>query len=113
MNKKIILTSRPNGVPEECNFDLIEELEKEPDLGEVLCKTIYLSLDPYMRGRMNEGKSYAKPVELGDVMEGGAVSQVIQSRAENLSPGDFVVGRTGWQDKPTISANCFKILYFL
>ena len=65
MNRQIILASRPSGLPTNQNFDLIEVDERAPRNGEVLCKTIYLSLDPYMRGRMNEAKSYAKPVTLG------------------------------------------------
>ena len=108
MNRQIILASRPSGLPTNQNFDLIEVDERAPRNGEVLCKTIYLSLDPYMRGRMNEAKSYAKPVNLGDVMEGEAVSQVIKSKSDKFQVGDFVMGRTGWQDKPTAHARLFK-----
>ncbi len=69
----------------------------EPGNGQILCRTIYLSLDPYMRGRMNEGPSYARPVEIGEVMEGGTVGQVVRSRLEGFAEGDIVVGRGGWQ----------------
>lgn len=68
-----------------------------PGDGEVLLRTIYLSLDPYMRGRMNDAKSYAAPVELGAVMEGGTVAEVIESNDPSLSPGDFVLSYLGWQ----------------
>ena len=73
-------------------------------MGRFLLKTIYMSLDPYMRGRMNDAKSYAKAVEIGDVMEAGALSQVIKSKSDNFKEGDFVEGRTGWQDNPTVDA---------
>lgn len=68
-----------------------------PGAGEVLLRTIYLSLDPYMRGRMNDAKSYAAPVELGTVMEGGTVAEVLESNDPNFSPGDFVLSHLGWQ----------------
>lgn len=68
-----------------------------PGAGEVLLRTIYLSLDPYMRGRMNDAKSYAAPVKLGAVMEGGTVAEVLESNDPNFSPGDFVLSHLGWQ----------------
>ena len=98
MNKKILLNSRPNGVPTLQNFKLIEaDLPKIED-GEIVVKVIYFSLDPYMRGRMNDAKSYAKPVALGEVMEAGGVGEVIESRSPSYKPGDIVVGPTGWQE---------------
>ena len=78
MNKKIILKQRPVGEPKLEDFALLEEEIRNPEDDEVLLKTIYMSLDPYMRGRMNDAKSYAKAVEIGEVMEAGAVSQVIK-----------------------------------
>ena len=69
MNKKILLNSRPNGVPKLQNFKLIKDDLPEIKDGEIIIKVIYFSLDPYMRGRMNDVKSYAKPVALGEVME--------------------------------------------
>ena len=78
MNKKIILKQRPVGEPKLEDFELLEEEIRNPEDDEVLLKTIYMSLDPYMRGRMNDAKSYAKAVEIGEVMEAGAVSQVIK-----------------------------------
>jgi NADPH-dependent curcumin reductase CurA len=98
MNRQITLEARPNGLPKESDFRLIESEIPVPGPGEVLVRTLYLSLDPYMRGRMNEGKSYAPPVQIGEVMVGGTVCRVEQSNDPNLAPGDIVVANTGWQD---------------
>lgn len=97
MNQQILLNSRPTGEPTENNFAFVETDIPEPEEGEVLSRTIYLSLDPYMRGRMSDRKSYATPVEVGKVMEGSTVSQVIKSNHSQFSEGDFVVGYNGWQ----------------
>ena len=97
-NRRIVLTSRPVGTPQLSHFGLVEAPVAEPDEGEVLSRTIYLSLDPYMRGRMNEGRSYARPVEVGQVMVGGTVGQVVDSRYPGFSPGDFVLAYDGWQE---------------
>ncbi|WP_437731858.1 NADP-dependent oxidoreductase [Sorangium sp. So ce1335] len=96
-NRKIVLAARPAGEPKTSDFTLIEEELSDPGEGRALLRTLYLSLDPYMRGRMSAGKSYAPPVEIGDVMVGGAVSEVLRSSVVGLSPGDIVEGRTGWQ----------------
>lgn len=80
------------------NFELVSCSLNEPSDGEILCKTIYMSLDPYMRGRMNEGKSYAEPVKIGEVMDGGTVSEVIESRYPGLDSGDLVLNYNGWQE---------------
>ena len=90
MNTKILLNERPHGEPTLGNFKTIKENIRKPLEGEVVLKTIYMSLDPYMRGRMNDTKSYAKPVEIGDVMEAGALSQVIESKSKLFKVGDFV-----------------------
>jgi NADPH-dependent curcumin reductase CurA len=97
INRRIVLAGRPKGRPTLANFRLEEAPLPEPAEGELLCRTIYLSLDPYMRGRMNEGPSYAKPVEIDEVMEGGTVGQVVRSRLEGFAEGDIVVGYGGWQ----------------
>ncbi|MGK4000194.1 NADP-dependent oxidoreductase [Sorangium sp. So ce1024] len=96
-NRKIVLAARPSGEPKVSDFKLIEEELADPGEGRALLRTLYLSLDPYMRGRMNAGASYAPPVEIGDVMVGGTVSEVVRSSVAGLSPGDIVEGRTGWQ----------------
>lgn len=98
MNRRILLARRPQGEPTERDFVLDEAPVPAPGDGELLTRTVYLSLDPYMRGRMNAGPSYSAPVEVGGVMEGGTVSVVEASRNDAFAMGDVVVGRTGWQD---------------
>jgi len=97
LNQRIVLVSRPVGAPKPENFRL--ERVALPDLadGQVLLKTLYLSLDPYMRGRMSDAPSYAAPVEIDEVMTGGAVSRVERSLNPKFQEGDLVVGSTGWQ----------------
>ena len=104
-NRQILLSARPTGEPKETDFELVESPIPSPNNEEVLCQTIYLSLDPYMRGRMNGVKTYAEPVPLGGVMEGGTVSRVIESKYEGLETGDIVVARTGWQDYAVVPGN--------
>jgi hypothetical protein len=96
-NTQILLASRPTGWVEESNFKIVETPVPKPGPGELLVKNHWLSLDPYMRGRMNEGKSYAQPVQIGQVMVGGTVSEVVESSNPKFKPGDFVVGSLGWQ----------------
>ncbi|MBC7911075.1 MAG: NADP-dependent oxidoreductase, partial [Pyrinomonadaceae bacterium] len=98
MNKKFVLASRPAGMPTPDNFKLVDAGEiPQPNDGEVLVRTLYLSVDPYMRGRMNEGKSYVEPFVLNEVITGGAVGEVVESRSEAFAPGDIVTGYLGWQ----------------
>ncbi|MCL6752379.1 NADP-dependent oxidoreductase [Nostoc sp. CCCryo 231-06] len=97
INKQIILKSRPVGEPKESDFALVETPIPEPGEGEILSRTIYLSLDPYMRGRISAGESYAASVELGSVIVGGTVSQVIKSNHPQFQVGDFVLSNNGWQ----------------
>src|SRR5438552_14941058 len=92
LNRQVLLRSRPTGEPRFSDFELVESPVPAPGEGELLCRTIYLSLDPYMRGRMNDVKSYAQPVELGKPMVGGAVSEVIASNHTAFPTGSFVVG---------------------
>ena len=89
VNRQVLLRRRPSGAPTPADFQIIESPIPEAREGEILCRTIYLSLDPYMRGRMNEGRSYAASVELGQVMVGGTVSQVIESKSPAFAKGDF------------------------
>ena len=107
-NRRIVLAARPTGDPKEENFRLEETDIPTPAEGEVLLRTIYLSLDPYQRGRMNAGPSYAPPVEVGQVMEGGTVSEVVESKADGLRPGDVVVGHTGWQEYSVASGKAVR-----
>ena len=98
LNRQILLANRPVGMPKTSDFLLNETSIPTPVDGQVLCETLYLSLDPYMRGRMSPSKSYAKPVEINEVMTGGTVGKVIESRDPNLKAGDIVFGYGGWQD---------------
>jgi NADPH-dependent curcumin reductase CurA len=97
-NRRIVLNSRPHGAPKPDNFRLETAELPEPANGQLLLRTVYLSLDPYMRGRMSDSPSYAPPVEVGEVMVGGTVCRVEQSLHPEFSPGDWVLANTGWQD---------------
>ena len=96
-NCQIRLQRRPSGAPTPDDFAIVDSPAPTIEDGHVLRRTIYLSLDPYMRGRMNDARSYAKPVALGDVMVGGTVSEVVESSHPSFKAGDFVVGMDGWQ----------------
>jgi NADPH-dependent curcumin reductase len=98
VNRQILLNSRPEGAPSLDNFELVERPAPEPAEGEVLMRVIYLSLDPYMRGRMSAAKSYATPAALGHPMVGGTVGEIVKSRNPAYSVGDIVLGYGGWQD---------------
>ncbi len=97
-NRQFILASRPKGEPSESDFRLVETPVPEPGPGQMLLRTLYLSLDPYMRGRMNAGPSYAPPVEIGHVMGGDTVSRVEASNHAEFQPGDVMEAYTGWED---------------
>src|SRR5581483_7589428 len=96
-NVQVVLASRPEGWVEESNFRIVHSPLPQPGPGEMLIKIHWLSLDPYMRGRMSSGRSYAKPAEIGEVMVGGTVGEVLESNGARFKPGDFVVGPLGWQ----------------
>ncbi|WP_217515975.1 NADP-dependent oxidoreductase [Vibrio metschnikovii] len=98
INRQIVLASRPHGAPTDSNFRLQHVAKPTPAQGEVLLRTIYLSLDPYMRGRMSDAKSYAEPVAIDDVMVGGTVCQVETSHHPDFTVGEWVLAYTGWQD---------------
>ncbi|MGJ5138985.1 NADP-dependent oxidoreductase [Bradyrhizobium oligotrophicum] len=95
--KRIVLASRPVGEPKPSDFRLEEHTIPTPGAGEVLLRTIWLSLDPYMRGRMSDGPSYAQPVPVGGVMEAGTVCEVAASNNPGFKAGDIVLARAGWQ----------------
>lgn len=97
-NHQVRLASRPVGLPTRANWSFTSESVAEPGPGGVLVKTLYLSLDPAMRGWMNAGKSYIAPVGLGDVMRAGGIGRVMASKDSSLAAGDTVVGMTGVQD---------------
>jgi len=97
-NRKLVLAQRPRGEPDDDTLRLETHPIPVAGEGEMLVRNEYLSLDPYMRGRMSAAKSYAEPVKVGEVMIGGTVSQVVESNVEGFAPGDWVVGMGGWQD---------------
>jgi hypothetical protein len=97
-SQEIRLASRPKGMPTAANFTLARrELEPLPDR-QVLVRNLFMSVDPYMRGRMNEGRSYVPPFALDQPLEGGAVGEVVESRAPEFKPGDAVVSNLGWRE---------------
>ena len=98
INRRFLLASRPNGAPAPDNFKLEQSPVPAPAAGQVLLRTVYLSLDPYMRGRMSDAPSYAAHVEIGEVMVGGTVSRVEASEHADYKPGDLVLSYSGWQD---------------
>ncbi len=98
INRKFTLASRPVGMPKESDFKLVESPLLAPNPGELVARSLFISVDPYMRGRMNDAKSYAAPVEIGGVMVGGVVGQVIQSNHSKFAVGDIVQGEFGWQE---------------
>ena len=104
-NRQILLDNRPQGEATLANFKLVSTETPALQDGQVLVRHHYLSLDPYMRGRMNDGKSYAQPQPLGEVMIGGTVGEVLQSRHPRFQPGDAAVGMGGWQEYSVVDAD--------
>jgi NADPH-dependent curcumin reductase CurA len=109
-NQQILLASRPAGEPTVDNFRLVETPVPALADGQVLVRHHYLSLDPYMRGRMNDGKSYAQPQPLDAVMIGGTVGEVVESRHPGFTAGDRVVGMGGWQQYSVVDATQIGML---
>ncbi|SDF04527.1 NADP-dependent oxidoreductase [Thalassobaculum litoreum] len=107
---QIRLASRPKGEPVAGDFEKVEIDLPEVGEGQVALRTIYLSLDPYMRGRMSDARSYAQPVEIGGVITGGTVCQVVQSRADKFKEGDFVLSMSGWQSADVVDAKGLRKL---
>ena len=97
-SREIRLASRPKGLPAADNFALAQVELEPPQDGQVLIRNLYMSVDPYMRGRMNDAKSYIPPFEIGKPLQGGAVGEVIESRAKEFKPGDTVVSSLGWRE---------------
>src|SRR3989449_5670611 len=96
-NRRVLLKNRPVGEPKPTDFEVVDSPVPTPKDGEILVRTVWLSLDPYMRGRMNDVKSYTAPVELGQPMVGGTVGEVVESRDAAFAPGDVVLSYGGWQ----------------
>ncbi|WP_412050169.1 NADP-dependent oxidoreductase [Hoeflea sp. Naph1] len=98
INRQLVLAQRPKGEPTKDTLKLVEAAIPSAGADQMLLQTEFLSLDPYMRGRMSDAPSYAAPVEIGDVMVGGTVAQVVTSKVEGFAPGDWVLSFNGWQD---------------
>lgn len=98
INRRIVLAERPAGMPDKNTLRLDKGPVPRAGAGQMLLRTMYLSLDPYMRGRMNDSKSYAEPVKIGEVMTGQVVAQVVSSDVSGFAPGDKVLSASGWQD---------------
>ncbi|MEU4537091.1 NADP-dependent oxidoreductase [Streptosporangium sp. NPDC023825] len=98
------LVSRPSGWPVPENFETVEAELPAPAEGEILVRNLFMSVDPYMRGRMNEGKSYTPPFQIGEPLDGGALGEVVASRAPGLAPGDTVTHRYGWREYAVLDA---------
>jgi len=97
-NRQIVLAAVPAGMPKESDFRLVESSVPHPGAGEVVIRTIYLSVDPYMRGRMTGQTTYARGVQVGEVMPGGVVGEVVESNDPRMAKGDIVSAILGWQD---------------
>ncbi len=105
MNQQFVLSSRPVGFPKESDFELKEQAIPDLGDGEFIIRTHFLSVDPYMRGRMNVGRSYARGVEIDEVMTGGIVGEVVASKHPDYSEGDFVQDNLGWQTHGVSNGN--------
>jgi NADPH-dependent curcumin reductase CurA len=103
-SREIRLAARPHGEPKPTDFELAEVQLPDPADGQVLVRNTYMSVDPYMRGRMSDAKSYVPPFALGEAMGGGAVGEVVESRAGGLVPGDVVVHQLGWREHAVLGA---------
>ena len=98
INRRYVLAQRPQGMPSDQDFRLEKVAQPEPEQGQVLLRTLYLSLDPYVRGRLDDVPSYSPPLAIGDVICGGTVCRVEQSLHPDYQAGDLVLAYTGWQD---------------
>src|SRR6201998_294798 len=103
-NHQFRLAARPVGLPKRSDFNYTEEPVRDPGPGEILVKNLYVSLDPAMRGWMNEGRSYIEPVKIGEVMRAGAVGKVVASESPNFKAGDHVFGVLGVQEYATVNS---------
>lgn len=108
MQKSIILKKRPVGTPTLDNFETIQIDIGKPMDGEILVKTIYISVDPYLRGRMNDVKSYVPPFQLNEPITSGVIGQVIESQSSLFDEGDFVLGSLGWQEYSVVNENAIQ-----
>ncbi|WP_067491385.1 NADP-dependent oxidoreductase [Actinomadura hibisca] len=110
VSREVRLVARPQGEPQESDFELAEVEVPEPGDGQILVRNDWISVDPYMRGRMNEAKSYVPPFELGEAMDGGAVGTVVASRAESVPVGSVVLHGLGWREHALLDARKARVL---
>src|SRR5208337_2564980 len=110
INRQIVLVKRPAGMPDESCFKLVEVPVPEITEGQVLIRTRYISVDPYMRGRMKDRKSYIPPFQLNDALNGGVVGEVAQTRSKKFTKGDFATGFLPWQDYSLANENDLRKL---
>src|SRR5919197_58365 len=108
MNRRVTLAARPDGFPQESDFALDEVNVPGPGAGEVLVRIRYVSVDPYQRGRISEARSYAQPMEIGDVITSQSLGEVVESNDGRFSPGDLVVGQLGWQEYAAARAGALR-----
>src|SRR3954447_19729870 len=109
-NREIRLRSRPHGWPTADNFELVETPVPEPGDGQVLVRNLFMSVDPAMRGRMNDVRSYVAPFEVGRPLEGGAVGEVVASRSDRVNVGDTVLHAKGWRDHVVLGADHVRVV---
>src|SRR5262245_40969067 len=110
MNRQFLLAAKPIGMPKESDFRMVEVPMPQAGEGQVLLKTVFWSVDPYMRGRITGVRSYADPVLPGELMVGGTVGQVVESKSPDYVPGEYVVGYWGWQEYAAVNARgLFKL----
>jgi NADPH-dependent curcumin reductase CurA len=108
MSKEVRLKSRPTGIPQETDFEVASVAVPQPDEGEVLVRNLWMSVDPYMRGRMTDRKSYIPPFQIGHALEGGAIGQIVESRSPDLAVGEFVISMMGWREIAVGKASAFQ-----
>lgn len=104
-NKQLHLVKRPQGIPTMENFNFVEAQVPQPQEGEILVRALYLSVDPYMRGRMSDAKSYAKPFSLNEMIKGRQVAEVVESKSKKFIVGDVIFGELSWQEYSTANEN--------
>ena len=110
INRSWTLANRPVGYPQESDFSITESEVEDPKNGEILVRTLYMSLDPYMRGRLRDRRSYAVPVGIGDVIVGEAVGRVVASQSDEVSVGDIVACQIGWQEYAVVPAHTARVV---
>jgi len=108
VSRRVTLVSRPHGMPQESDFALEDVDIPEPGVGEVLLRALYASIDPYQRGRMSEARSYARSLELGDVITSQTVGEVVESKDPRFARGDLVLGQLGWQEHAVARAGAVR-----